>query len=201
LTCPQHMTLCGGMDLHWSLSTQHYAIKPLLSSAPRKSEQQMASIMQWFTTRQRFSSYIIQPIRRPKWCNGYQCWLLVQRSRARIPGKSWSCLEGLALHWQSILLKINHVSNDLYAELKKSSTYSHTWLGLNTQIGRPRGHRQSLRELSRIVDAIGLFFLHIRPTAFLLESVWVRWRQRSDLTSKKIWRMRSPSWKRPRNSG
>jgi hypothetical protein len=33
--------------------------------------------------------------------------------------------------------KINHVSNDPYAELGKSSTYSHTWLGLNPQIGRP----------------------------------------------------------------
>jgi hypothetical protein len=33
--------------------------------------------------------------------------------------------------------------------LKKSSTYSQTWLGLNPQIGRP---------LSRIVGAIGLFF-------------------------------------------
>jgi hypothetical protein len=36
------------------------------------------------------------------------------------------------------------------AELKKSSTYPQTWLGLNRQIGRP---------LSRIVGAIGLFFL------------------------------------------
>jgi hypothetical protein len=41
-----------------------------------------------------------------------------------------------------------HFSNDLYAELKKSSTYSHTWLGLNPQIGRP---------FSRIVGAIGSF--------------------------------------------
>jgi hypothetical protein len=31
----------------------------------------------------------------------------------------------------------NHVSNDLYAELEKSSTFSHTWLGPNPQIGRP----------------------------------------------------------------
>jgi hypothetical protein len=33
--------------------------------------------------------------------------------------------------------KINHFSNDLYAELEKSSTYSHTWLwlGLNPQLG------------------------------------------------------------------
>jgi hypothetical protein len=28
------------------------------------------------------------------------------------------------------------LSNDQYAELEKSSTYSHTWLGLNPQIGR-----------------------------------------------------------------
>jgi hypothetical protein len=32
--------------------------------------------------------------------------------------------------------------------LEKSSTYSHTWLGINPQIGRP---------LSRIVGTIGLF--------------------------------------------
>jgi hypothetical protein len=38
----------------------------------------------------------------PKWCSG---WLLLQRSRIRIPGKSWSFLEGLALDWQSSLLK------------------------------------------------------------------------------------------------
>jgi hypothetical protein len=37
---------------------------------------------------------------------------------------------------------------DLYVELEKTSTYSHTWLGLNPQIGRL---------LSRIVGAIGFF--------------------------------------------
>jgi hypothetical protein len=46
--------------------------------------------------------------------------------------------------------KLEHFIHNLYAELKKSSTYSHTSLGLNPQIGRP---------LSRIVGAIGLFFL------------------------------------------
>jgi hypothetical protein len=43
--------------------------------------------------------------------------------------------------------------NDLYAELEKSSTYLHTWLGLNPQIGRP---------LSRIVGTIGLFFMRLK---------------------------------------
>jgi hypothetical protein len=42
----------------------------------------------------------------------------------------------------------------IYAELKKTSTYSHTWLGLNPQIGRP---------LSKIVDAIGLFLFFNIP--------------------------------------
>jgi hypothetical protein len=51
---------------------------------------------------------------------------------------------GLTIH----LVKKNHVSNDLYAELKKSSTYF-TYM-VNPQIGRP---------LSKIVGAIGLFFL------------------------------------------
>jgi hypothetical protein len=41
------------------------------------------------------------------------------------------------------------VSNDLYAELEKPSTYSHTWLGLNPQIGRP---------LSGIVVPLVYFF-------------------------------------------
>jgi hypothetical protein len=45
---------------------------------------------------------------------------------------------------------------NLYAELKKSSTYTHTCLSLNTQIGRP---------LLRIVGAIGLFgFCEIHTT-------------------------------------
>jgi hypothetical protein len=38
----------------------------------------------------------------------------------------------------------------LYAQLKKSSTYIHTWLGLNPQIGRP---------LSRIVGDIGVWLI------------------------------------------
>jgi hypothetical protein len=42
------------------LSTQQYSVKPLLLSVSQKSEQQMASIKQWFTARQRFSSDIIQ---------------------------------------------------------------------------------------------------------------------------------------------
>jgi hypothetical protein len=41
-------------------------------------------------------------------------------------------------------------SNDLYAELEKSSTYSHAWLGLNPQIRRP---------LSRIVVRLVYFWL------------------------------------------
>jgi hypothetical protein len=51
-----------------------------------------------------------------------------------------------------------HVSNDLYAELKKSSTYSHTWLGLSPQIGRP---------LSRIVGAIYLFLFLSKYLTFI----------------------------------
>jgi hypothetical protein len=42
-----------------------YVVIPLLPNVPRISEQQMTSIKQWFTTRQRFSSSgsdIIQPI-------------------------------------------------------------------------------------------------------------------------------------------
>jgi hypothetical protein len=31
---------------------------------------------------------------RPKWCSGWECWLLIQRSRVQIPGKSWSFSEG-----------------------------------------------------------------------------------------------------------
>jgi hypothetical protein len=62
-------------------------------------------------------------------------WLGMLTATQKVPGKSWSFSEGLALDWQSSLVKINHVSNDLYAELKKSSTYSHTWLGPNPLIG------------------------------------------------------------------
>jgi hypothetical protein len=64
------------------------------------------------------------------------------------------------LDWQSILYKINHVSNDLYAEFKKSSTFSHTWLGLKTQIERP---------LSRNVAAIGFFY-----EVFWRFQIWIR---------------------------
>jgi hypothetical protein len=42
--------------------TQQFAVKPLLSSVHQKSEQQMASIKQWFAARQHFSSDIVQPI-------------------------------------------------------------------------------------------------------------------------------------------
>jgi hypothetical protein len=35
-------------------SNQQYVVKPLLSSVPRKSEQQMASIKQWFTLKAAF---------------------------------------------------------------------------------------------------------------------------------------------------
>jgi hypothetical protein len=52
---------------------------------------------------------------------------------------------------------MTNVSNDLYAKLKKSSTYSHTWEGLNPQIGRP---------LSRIVGAIGLFYFFKKKYTF-----------------------------------
>jgi hypothetical protein len=33
----------------------------------------------------------------PKWCSFWGCWLLIQRSLDRIPGKSWSFSEDLAL--------------------------------------------------------------------------------------------------------
>jgi hypothetical protein len=40
-----------------------------------------------------------------KWWSGWVCWLLLQRSWVRIPGKSLSFSVGLALDWQSSLLK------------------------------------------------------------------------------------------------
>jgi hypothetical protein len=48
-----------GLMLKFMWCSQQYAIKPLLSSVLLKSEQQMASIKQWFTTRQRFSSIML----------------------------------------------------------------------------------------------------------------------------------------------
>jgi hypothetical protein len=45
---------------------------------------------------------------------------------------------------------MTNVSNDLDAKLKKSSTYSHTWEGLNPQIG----------------GAIGLFYFFKKKYTF-----------------------------------
>jgi hypothetical protein len=55
----------------------------------------------------------------------------------KVPGKSWSFSEGLVLDWQSSLVKYKPcLECPIYAGLGKSLTYSHTWLGLNLQIGR-----------------------------------------------------------------
>jgi hypothetical protein len=83
-------------DIGW-----RHCVKLLLSSVPRQSEQQMASIKQWLTARHRFSSDIIQPI-------------------------------------------------------------------------------------------------HVGSTVVYLKSVPVRWRHCAGTSSKKIWRLRNPSWRSPR---
>jgi hypothetical protein len=61
-------------------------------------------------------------------------------------------------HWIDIQSCIWFNSNDLYAELEKSSTYSHSWLGLNPQIGRP---------LSRII----VLLVYLKASVFWIYSV------------------------------
>jgi hypothetical protein len=99
-------------------------------------------------------------LRRPKWCSGWVCWLLLQRSRV-----SHGPFQKVK-HWidNPVLEKINHVSNNLYAELEKSSTYSHTWLGINPQTGRP---------LSRmVVPLIYWFIFHYVYSTFMQKKVY-----------------------------
>jgi hypothetical protein len=78
-----------------------------------------------------------------------------------------------------VLKKINHVSNDLYAELKKSSTYSHT-------CGNSLIHKSSLKDCR----AIGLFFCMQLQSRMILGFLVAKYLQKlvlkSHLTAKKI---------------
>jgi hypothetical protein len=74
-----------------------------------------------------------------KWWSGWICWLLLQRSWVRIPGKSWSFSVGLALDWQSSLLKNKPCLEWPVCGVEKVIDLL-TWLGLNSQIGRLSCH-------------------------------------------------------------
>jgi hypothetical protein len=54
----------------------------------------------------------------------------------KVPGKSWSFSEGLALDWQSIFKKWTMSRMTYMRSWKSHRLTSHTWLGLNPQIGR-----------------------------------------------------------------
>jgi hypothetical protein len=92
-------------------------------------------------------------------------WFGLLTANPKVPGMSWSFLEGLALDWQSNLVKNKSCLEWPICGVEKVKlTYSYTRLGHNLQIGR---------SLSRIAVPLVYLYLYVRFCITLFFLVYI----------------------------